>query len=66
MATVASNARVAPSTRNSYSAPAGSSNANSENPVPSITLSITQDDVKRVLEASEALSKKLEEAGIYV
>jgi len=30
-----------------------------ENPVPSITLSITQDDVKRVLEASEALSKKL-------
>lgn len=30
-----------------------------ENSVPSITLSITQDDVKRVLEASEALSKKL-------
>lgn len=61
MATVASNARVGPSTRNSYSAPAASSNPNSENPVPSITLSITQDDVKRVLEASEALSKKLEE-----
>ena len=32
-----------------------------ENPVPSITLSITQDDVKRVLEASEALTKKLYE-----
>jgi len=32
----------------------------SENPVPSITLSITQDDVKRVLEASQAMREKLE------
>ena len=30
-----------------------------ENPVPSITLSITQDDVKRVLEASEAMAETL-------
>ncbi|KAG7356343.1 EF hand domain containing protein [Nitzschia inconspicua] len=30
-----------------------------ENPVPSITLSITQEDVKRVLEASEALTRVL-------
>eukprot|EP00537_Pseudo-nitzschia_pungens_P002481 CAMPEP_0172374362 /NCGR_PEP_ID=MMETSP1060-20121228/55495_1 /TAXON_ID=37318 /ORGANISM="Pseudo-nitzschia pungens, Strain cf. cingulata" /LENGTH=1486 /DNA_ID=CAMNT_0013100997 /DNA_START=320 /DNA_END=4777 /DNA_ORIENTATION=- len=45
----------------SVPANAASNNASSgpENPVPSITLSITQDDVKRVLEASEALSKKL-------
>ena len=32
-----------------------------ENPVPSITLSITQDDVKRVLEASKALTEQLRE-----
>eukprot|EP00536_Pseudo-nitzschia_multiseries_P007924 jgi/Psemu1/256702/estExt_Genewise1Plus.C_1920020 len=45
----------------SVPANAAANNASSgpENPVPSITLSITQDDVKRVLEASEALSKKL-------
>jgi hypothetical protein len=33
----------------------------SENPVPSITLSITQDDVKRVLEASDSLKKRLDQ-----
>jgi Ca2+-binding EF-hand superfamily protein len=34
-------------------------NATTENPVPSITLSITQDDVKRVLDASEAMAETL-------
>jgi Ca2+-binding EF-hand superfamily protein len=33
----------------------------SDNPVPSITLSITQDDVKRVLEASDSLKKRLDQ-----
>jgi Ca2+-binding EF-hand superfamily protein len=67
MAAVASNATVghaAATTKPSCSAPAASSTSTTgttENPVPSITLSITQDDVKRVLEASEALSKKLKE-----
>ena len=31
-----------------------------EKPVPSITLSITQDDVKRVLDASKAMTETLE------
>ena len=33
--------------------------ASAENPVPSITLSITQDDVKRVLDASKTMSETL-------
>lgn len=37
----------------------GPSSAATEKPVPSITLSIAQDDVKRVLEASEAMAKTL-------
>lgn len=70
MATVTSNATTVghpPSTKSMSSAPASSSASSSasgtgtENPVPSITLSITQDDVKRVLEASEDLSQKLAE-----
>ena len=65
MAAVASNARVGhgPTSKSAYSASAtsGATSTGTENPVPSITLSITQDDVKRVLEASEALSKKLAE-----
>lgn len=65
MAVVASNATVghAVTTKSTCSASGTSSSTATgpENPVPSITLSITQDDVKRVLEASEALSKKLAE-----
>ncbi len=61
MAAVASNPRVGHGPKSSYSSSASSSTNSTENPVPSITLSITQDDVKRVLEASEALSKKLDE-----
>lgn len=60
MATVASN----PSTTKNMCSASAASNGNAtgtDNPVPSITLSITQDDVKRVLEASEALSKRLAE-----
>jgi len=68
MATVAalkeaSIGHVANTAKSSCSAPVNSATNNTasgtENPVPSITLSITQDDVKRVLEASEALSNKL-------
>lgn len=36
-----------------------SSSASTEKPVPSITLSITQDDVKRVLDASKAMADRL-------
>ena len=59
MATVASSSSegLPATTKSSCSSNAGATG--SENPVPSITLSITQDDVKRVLEASEALSEKL-------
>jgi len=59
MATVASSSSEGhpATTKSSCSSNAGATG--SENPVPSITLSITQDDVKRVLEASEALSEKL-------
>ena len=63
MTAVVSNVTVGhgASTKSTYSASSASSAsaATTENSVPSITLSITQDDVKRVLEASEALSKKL-------
>jgi Ca2+-binding EF-hand superfamily protein len=38
----------------------GSGSTGTDNPVPSITLSITQDDVKRVLEASKAMAETLE------
>ena len=37
----------------------GPSSTSTENPVPSITLSITQDDVKRVLDASEKMAQAL-------
>lgn len=40
-------------------APAVANASSSENAVPSITLSITKDDVKRVLEASAAMAKTL-------
>jgi len=63
MTTVVSNVTVGhgATTKSTYSASAasGANATTTENSVPSITLSITQDDVKRVLEASEALSKKL-------
>lgn len=39
----------------------GTTTVCSDNPVPSITLSITQDDVKRVLEASDSLKKRLDQ-----
>lgn len=64
-ATLSSVAATAGSSNNISNAPGATNSAAAtaanENPVPSITLSITQDDVKRVLEASEALTKRLKE-----